>query len=219
MTTSKMMMNSIRTAAAVLLAMTMGTGLTSCNNNDNPIVNPDQEPDTSGKYVTEDEVWTWAYDGTTYVWGNMGYCGGSGAKVAQTGSAIWWGVPDEKTLMTQLKMTNDGKAHGDESMDAYFVLRKDGTISRHAGDGKLINSGVYKFDTSVANEWKIANLHTTAGTILFPYEINSNGNMPTVFEVLYKSDELMFLVYPDNGAFNTLGTWSEATFWRFKKKK
>ena len=120
--------------------------------------------------------------------------------------------------MGQLNHTNDGQAHGDESMDAYFTLTPDGAITRHAGDGSVINSGSFSIDESVANDWKVANLNTTAGTILFPYEINSGGNMPTTFEVLYLTGSTMTLCYPDAGDFGGLGNWGEATFWQFKAK-
>ena len=161
--------------------------------------------------------WTWnteALDGV--VWGNMGYCGGAGANAVATGK--WWGVTSEAEFMGQLNHTNDGNAHGDESMDAYFTLTPDGLITRHAGDGSVINSGSFEIDESVANEWKVANLNTTAGTILFPYEINSGGNMPTTFEMVYVSGDKMTLVYPDGGDFGGLGGWGEATFWQFKAK-
>ena len=120
--------------------------------------------------------------------------------------------------MGQLNHTNDGAAHGDESMDAFFSLASDGSIKRYAGNGSLINSGKFEFDTSVANDWKVANLNTTAGTILFPYEINSGGNMPTSFEVVYLTGSKMCLVYPDGGDFSSNGSWGEATYWHFKAK-
>ena len=167
--------------------------------------------------------WTWDYDGENVIWGNMGYCGGSGADVGLKHNGQWWGVTDEAGLMTQLNHTNDGAAHGDESMDAYFSLGTDGSITRHAGDGSVINSGTYEFDLSVANEWKLANMKTTAGTILWPYQINAHDNdpdniMPTLFEVVYLTSEKMCLVYPDKGDFGSLGGWGEATFWHFKAK-
>ena len=161
--------------------------------------------------------WTWnteALDGV--VWGNMGYCGGAGADAVASGK--WWGVTSEEEFMGQLNHTNDGQAHGDESMDAYFTLTPDGVITRHAGDGSVINSGSFDIDESVANDWKVANLNTTAGTILFPYEINSGGNMPTTFEMLYLTGSTMTLCYPDGGDFGGLGNWGEATFWQFKAK-
>lgn len=161
--------------------------------------------------------WTWnteAIDGV--VWGNMGYCGGAGADAVATGK--WWGVTSEEEFMGQLNHTNDGQAHGDESMNAYFKLTPDGAITRYAGDGSTINSGSFSIDESVANDWKVADLNTTAGTILFPYEINSGGNMPTTFEVLYLTGSTMTLCYPDGGDFGGLGGWGEATFWQFKAK-
>ena len=163
--------------------------------------------------------WTWdteAPDGV--VWGNMGYSGGNGASVATTGSAKWWGVTSEAEFMGQLNHTHDGQAHGDESMNAYFTLTPDGVITRYAGDGSVINSGTFEIDETVKNEWKVANLNTTAGTILFPYEINSGGNMPTTFEVTNLTGSKMTLVYPDGGDFGSLGNWGEATFWNFKAK-
>ena len=87
-----------------------------------------------------------------------------------------------------------------------------------AGNGTVINTGTFEFDTSVASEWKVANLNTTAGTILWPFEINSKGRMPTTFEVVYLTADKMCLVYPDNGDFGSLGNWGEASFWHFKAK-
>ena len=161
--------------------------------------------------------WTWnteAPDGV--VWGNMGYCGGAGANAVASGK--WWGVTSEAEFMGQLNHTNDGAAHGDESMNAYMTLTPDGVITRHAGDGSVINTGTFEIDESVKCDWKVANLNTTAGTILFPYEINSGGNMPTTFEMVDLSGNKMTLVYPDGGDFGGLGNWGEATFWQFKAK-
>ena len=176
-----------------------------------------------GYDTTSSKDWTWDQDvdkegNALTVWGNMGYCGGAGSDVALKHNGQWWGVTDEAGLLTQLNHTNDGNAHGDESMDAYFTLTGEGTITRHAGDGSVINNGTFEIDTSVANEWKVANMKTTAGTILFPYEINSGGNMPTIFEVVYLTGDKMCLVYPDGGDFGSLGGWGEATYWHFKAK-
>ncbi len=161
--------------------------------------------------------WTWDYDGANPVWGNMGYCGGLGSDVGLNRNGQWWGVLNEEEFMGQLQHAG-GSAHGDESMDAYMTLTPDGTITRHAGDGSVISSGTFEIDESVASDWKVANLNTTAGTILFPYEINANGNTPTTFEMVYISGSKMCLVYPDGGAFDGLGGWGEATFWHFKAK-
>ena len=163
--------------------------------------------------------WTWDTEATDgVVWGNMGYCGGAGADVGLSSNGKWWGVTSEAEFMDQLGHTEDGKAHGDESMSAFMTLTPDGIITRHAGDGSVISSGTFEFDETVKSDWKVADLKTTAGTILFPYEINSGGNMPTIFEVVYMSGSKMCLVYPDGGDFGSLGGWGEATFWHFKAK-
>ena len=132
--------------------------------------------------------WTWDTEATDgVVWGNMGYCGGNGADVGLSSNGKWWGVTSEAEFMGQLNHTNDGNAHGDESMNAFMTLTPDGVITRHAGDGSVINSGSFEIEEVSGNAWKVANLNTTAGTILFPYEINSGGNMPTTFEMVYLS--------------------------------
>ena len=99
-----------------------------------------------------------------------------------------------------------------------MTLNVDGTIVRHAGDGSVINSGTFELVPVEGNDWKVADLNTTAGTILWPYEINSGGNMPTTFEVCYLTGSKMCLVYPDGGDFGSLGGWGEASFWHFKAK-
>ena len=159
--------------------------------------------------------WTW--DGSVHesgaVWGNMGYCGGAGADVGKTGNGYWWGVTTSDEFNGQLQHTEDGTNHGDGDLDAYMTLNVDGTIIRHAADGSVISSGTYEFVPVTGNEWKVADMNTTAGTILWPYEINSGGNMPTTFEVCYLTGSQMTLVYPDGGAFG-----DEATYWHFKAK-
>ena len=163
--------------------------------------------------------WTWDPDVTGAVWGNMGYCGGAGSAVGQHGEGQWWGVTSTDEFNGQLGHTEDGTNHGDGDMNAFMTLGTDGTIKRCAADGSVINSGTYEFVPVAGNDWKVAELNTTAGTILWPYEINSGGNMPTTFEVVYLTGSKMTLVYPDGGDFSTLGSWGEASFWHFKAKE
>ena len=172
----------------------------------------------AGYEKTQGKDWTWDQGVTGAVWGNMGYCGGAGSDVGTTGNGQWWGCTSEADFADQLQHSNDGTLHGDESMDAYFTLTTDGMITRHDGKGNVINSGIYSFDLVDGNTWKVADLNTTAGTILWPFEINSGGNMPTKFEVVYLTGDKMTLVYPDGGDFGGLGNWGEATFWHFKAK-
>ncbi len=173
-------------------------------------------------YDEKGKDWTWDTSITGAVWGNMGYCGGAGADVGKTGNGQWWGVTSEAEFMDQLAHSEDGKAHGDESMDAYMTLTPEGTITRHAGDGSVIKTGTFEIDETVKSDWKVGNLNTTAGTILWPYQINWKSNgfeaCPTTFEIVYLTGDKMCLVYPDGGAFDGLGGWGEASFWHFKAK-
>ena len=178
--------------------------------------NTDIEGMAVGYGKTASKDWTWDQSvGDGEVWGNMGYMPGSGESVGTAGNGKWWGCKEEADFAGQLQHTNDGSLHGDESMNAYFTLSADGSITRHAGDGSVINSGSYSFDVVEGDEWKVATLNTTAGTILWPFEINSNGNMPTWFDVVYLTADKMCLVYPDGGS---QGGWGEASFWHFKAK-
>lgn len=166
------------------------------------------------------KVWKWntnAPDGQ--VWGNLGDNGsGSGKDLALNGSGKWWGVTSDEEFMKQLKHTNDGKAHGDESMDATMVFSEDGYITCYDADGKEIRKGKFSVQDYDPNyeisAKKCGTLHTDKGTILFPYEINSNGNMPTDFEIAYMSPTRLVLTYPDGGKWDEAG-WSEGTFWQF----
>lgn len=166
--------------------------------------------------------WTWNYDGEHEVWGNMCYCGGAGSDVGLNWNGKWWGIVNEEDFAGQLQHSHDHKLHGDESKEAYMTLGADGTIVRHAADGSVINSGIWEMTPVKDNPWKVADLKTTAGTILWPYQINWETNgfdpMPTTFEVVYLTPDRMTLVYPDGGAFDSLGAWGEATFWHFKAK-
>ena len=165
-----------------------------------------------GKTASKD--WTWDYDGENPVWGNMGYLPGTGLSVGTERNGQWWGCIAEEEFAGQTQHSG-GSLHGDESPNAYFTLDAEGNISRYAGDGSLINKGSYSFDVVKGDEWKVATLNTTAGTILWPFEINSGGNMPTWFDVVYLTANKMCLVYPDGGS---QGGWGEATFWHFKAK-
>jgi len=165
------------------------------------------------------KVWKWnpnAPDGQ--VWGNLGSDGNSdGKSFALTGNGKWWGVTSEEEFLGQLNHTNDGLAHGDESMEATMVFSEKGTITCYDANGKQIRKGKFSvtdYDPDYSKStMKVGNLITDAGSILWPYEINSNGNMPTNFEIAYLSANRLVLLYPDNGKW--LSSWSEGSFWQF----
>lgn len=167
------------------------------------------------------KTWKWntsARDGQ--VWGNLGGASDSfsGKDFALNGEGKWWGVVSEEEFMGQLNHTNDGQAHGDESMDATMVFTEDGEIKCYNAAGEEIRSGKYEikdYDPTYSKSSKYCGiLHTDAGSILFPYEINSGGNMPTDFQIAYLSSARLVLIYPDGGDWKTAKN-GEGTFWQF----
>ena len=172
-------------------------------------------------YDAAGKSWTWDPSITGAVWGNMGYCGGAGADVGISGNGQWWGVTSTDEFNGQLQHTDTGSNIGDGDLDAYMTFAE-GQITSYDASGKKIRGGAYEFDTSVASEWKVADLKTDKGSILWPFQINwaSNGfpACPTEFEVVYLTGDKMTLVYPDGGDFGSNGGWGEATFWHFKAK-
>lgn len=174
------------------------------------------------------KVWKWntaAPDGQ--VWGNLGAADNSfsGKDFALNGTGKWWGVTCENDesgagagFMQQLSHTNDGQAHGDESMDATMVISEDGTIKCYDADGNLFREGTYEildYDPTYSKNSRYCGiLKISAGAILFPYEINSGGNMPTELEIAYLSSSRLVLTYPDGGDWAT-AQWGEGTFWQF----
>lgn len=167
------------------------------------------------------KTWKWnTHASNGRVWGNMGSDGNSSGKDFALNGGEWWGVTSEEEFMGQLNHTEDGKAHGDESMDATMVFSEDGTITCYNAEGKEIRKGkfqVQNYDPTYSNNaHQVGILHIDAGSILFPYEINSGGNMPTDLEIAYLSPGRLVLTYPDKGKWgNDEGPWTEGTFWQF----
>lgn len=167
------------------------------------------------------KVWKWNTNAPNgYVWGNMGTYYSDGQSLALTGDGEWWGVTSEEEFLGQLQHTDDGLSHGDESMDATMVFSEDGTIICYDAEGNQIRSGSFSvsdYDASYGTSLQYCGiLNTDAGSILFPYEINSGGNMPTQFYIAYLSPGRMVLVYPDDGDWDNSN--GEATFWQFKSE-
>ena len=172
--------------------------------------------------------WTWdtefREDGGA--WGNLGYSPDNGETFAQNGNGIWWGCPPAD-LTGQLNHSDTGAATGEEDTNAYMTFDwKAGTIKSYAADGTEIRSGKFEIkDWNLGNRsnasvngdvanWSMGTLNTTAGSILFPFKINGGGEKPTDFEILQLDNDHLKLIYAAPGT----GSWSEATWWAFKKK-
>lgn len=166
-------------------------------------------------YDEAGKSWTWDPSITGAVWGNMGYQPGDGTSIGTEGNGQWWGVTTSDEFNGQLQHTDTGTNIGDGDLDAYMTFAE-GQITTYDAGGNKIRGGAYSLDLSTANEFMVATLNTDAGSILWPFEINSGGGKPTWFEVAYMTNDKMTLVYPDGGS---QGAWGEATFWHLKAKE
>ena len=109
---------------------------------------------------------------------------------------------------------------------------KTSTVTSFTADGKQIRKGNWSItdwkmgerirpsaDGSQAN-WAYGIFHVDAGSILWPFQINSHSaghdatTLPTDFEIMQLDADHFKLIYPQTGT----GSWTEATWWAFKKK-
>ena len=167
------------------------------------------------------KIWKWdtEWRDDGYVWGNAGYSAGAGSEWT---SGIWWGCTPED-LAEQLSHSDTGVATGEESSNAYMEFNDDGTLVTYDAGGNKIRSGKYSvtgYDGTrsqasidgTQTEWAYGTLTTTAGSILFPFQINGGGYTPTDFEIMELDANYLRLIYAAEGT----GNWSECTWWAFK---
>lgn len=167
------------------------------------------------------KVWKWntkAPDGIC--WGNLGNWGGfDGKDFALTGNNKWWGVGSPEELANQLGHSDTGVTTGEESAGATMVFTEDGEIFCYDEKGDQIRKGTFTVEgydpTYAAYSGEcVGYLVTSPGAILFPFEINANGNKPTRFEIFYLSPGRLCLGYPDTGEWKADKN-NEGTFWQF----
>lgn len=180
------------------------------------------DSDSEGNVAGYDKTgtdWTWDTDFGA-VWGNCGYRAGD--DWSSTNQGQWWGITTDGPTGDGLDGFDNQQVHrggdkitGDDSFDAKMTFFPDGQIKSFDKDGNEIRSGKWSIGTATVNGKETMTLNTTAGSILWPYAINTEGYMPEQFELVYLSADKMALVYAQDGT----GDWSEATFWRFKAKK
>ena len=171
--------------------------------------------------------WTWDTEYRTDggAWGNLGYTDGN--FLSGSGDGLWWGCPPAG-LTDQMKHSDTGTPIGEEDPNAYMTFSlTDGTVTSYAANGTQIRKGKFEIqnwgngkrsiasvDGSVPN-WALGNLHTDAGSILFPFKINGGGEKPTDFEIMELNGNHLKLIYAPEGT----ASWGEATWWAFKAKK
>lgn len=162
-------------------------------------------------YTAEGENWTWDTEIGTF-WGNAGYNAGGDWSAANQGQ--WWGITSTAGFADQQAHRGGDKITGDDDTDAWMTFFNDGSMKSFDATGKEIRSGSWEIDMTPTSANNLGVFKTTAGSILWPYAINTNGFQPTEFEVTYVSGKKLALVYAAPGT----GDWSECTFWRFMKK-
>lgn len=182
------------------------------------------------------DIWkgnkTWYWSPTTInggaVWGNGGYLAGPDTGNGEINGA-WWGCgfedgfcADKFSIQANHAGSNYDKYKGECYASSFMEMNaEDGTISSYDNNGNLVASGKFTItnykDNEITDAYKYSrgNLTTTAGTILWPFAINTNGFMPETFDISYLSDSEMILRYAVEGC----GAWSECTWWSFSTKK
>ncbi len=177
--------------------------------------------DPAGMLASQD-AWTWDTDLNGGGWGNIGYTAADGETFADNGDGTWWSCAPAD-LAGQMQHSAIGSPVGEEDPDAYMIFGKDGIVTSYDAAGNAIHSGDYSIknwdpvNKKMINDqpWSCGQLQTKAGSILFPYAINKGGFAPTEFEIVRLNTKQLILTYADEGT----GSWSEATFWRFKSVK
>ena len=154
--------------------------------------------------------WVWDEESGDGCWGNAGYRAGSGNPAGIPGK--WWGA-HIADFPGQLGHAVGGALTGEESADAKMVI-SGGSITKYAGDGSVLAKGAFTIKDVEGDDFKVADLTTTNNVILWPYQINGGGKYVNTFEVTYLDGTYMQLFYAPTGT----GSWSECTWWAFKKK-
>ena len=184
------------------------------------------------------KVWTWdtEFRADQGAWGNMAYATGSGDTFADAGNGIWFACsPDylenpnpNDNNKTQMEHSNLAKLLG-EGVGAYMTFDvKMGLVTTYNPSGRQIRQGKFEInnwangkrhiasiDGSQAS-WALGALHTDAGTILWPFEINWKKNerpaCPTEFEIMQLDINHLKLIYAKPGT----GGWGSISFWLYK---
>lgn len=154
------------------------------------------------------------------VWGNGGYPLG-----IQDGSinieGAWWGCGviggDANGDFSGQDSHTGGKyddIKGECYALSYMEFSEDGTITTYSNEGVKINEGTFSITNYNNNEITDAStnsrgiLETSAGAILWPFSINTNGKQPTQFKIAYLDASRMIL-FAEGGE-----SW-ECTWWSF----
>ena len=179
--------------------------------------------------------WTWdesefvtdgGYNGDAKnpCWGNAAFLGASADKVYGTGNQMWWGINadavegqiDYYNSHPELYPQTPGNYAVNEGKGAVMTFTQEGnTLTKSSGGTGTFTLSMAEGRASAAGDgmWSIGQLTTTGDGILFPCQINT-GKRVQLFDVMRLDDSHLMLSYASEGA----AAWSEATYWRFKRK-
>lgn len=175
------------------------------------------DDDPEGILASHDWHWKPTEKENGAVWGNGKYCEGS-----QNGTGVingaWWGCGVEdgtanSKFSSQMQHANMAVfSEGEIYSTSKMVFNEDeATITVFDQNGKQIRQGSFSVDaTPDPAKFSLGTLNTSEGAILWPFAINKNGFMPTVFDIGYLSSDALILWY---------GTtpYDEGTWWSFGK--
>ena len=175
------------------------------------------DDDPEGILASHDWHWKPTEKENGAVWGNGKYCEGS-----QDGTGLingaWWGCGVEdgtanSKFSSQMQHANMAVfSEGEIYSTSKMVFNEDeATITVFDQNGKQIRQGSFSVDaTPDPAKFSLGTLNTSEGAILWPFAINKNGFMPTVFDIGYLSSDALILWY---------GTtpYDEGTWWSFGK--
>lgn len=164
------------------------------------------------------KMWTWketSINGGGAVWGNAGDSGEMWSE--DNISSAWWGCGTVDgscsiTFQDNLNHSSIGELTGEEYSGSTMVFGSDGKLTKYDQNGSLLNEGYYSISLIPDyNNARYGVLTTSVGAILWPYQINGGGYMPTEFDIAYITEESLILRYSPWGA----GSWGECTWWSF----
>ncbi len=196
--------------------------------------------ETPEESLMADKGWTWASDEFAYgtptsyaaCWGNCGYGGGDSDAYAPGGSGCWWGCTTDDFYD---QFCSDGSSHKIDSSiveaegeGAYMTFDKSGNIKKYDPNGDKVGEGKYevdwdhKTDNGGFNTTTYGLMTVSGDNILLPYQINGGGSKADWYDIAYIDSDYLILINQrdDLGGETTFPAyWSEATWWRFEKRK
>lgn len=156
------------------------------------------------------------------VWGNGGYLAGEQSG-GQDINGAWWGCgvedgecADKFSGQSQHAGSNYDKVKDECYALSYMEFNEEGGLIAYSPSGDVINEGGFSISGWKNNEivnsetFSRGTLETTEGAILWPFAINTGGQMPTEFNIGYLDVDRMVLLYSVTGE-----AWSECTWWSF----